>query len=256
MTGYMPVGQRADSLRHADFISQNKTAGDRKMLGVIVNFAAVVAGGILGSLLRGGIPEKYRTLINQGLALCVGVIGITGAIATQNMLLIIISIVVGAILGTLIGIEEGVNTLGNWAQKRFSSGGFADGFVNATLLFSIGSMAVVGSLSAGFGDSSTLLAKAAIDGVSAVIIASSFGIGTAFAAVPMTIYQGAIALLAGVVRPYMTDAMILEMTAAGSVLIIALSLNMLGLVKIKVANLLPAMFVPCVYFPIVSLFIK
>ncbi|MGI6239514.1 MAG: DUF554 domain-containing protein [Christensenellales bacterium] len=223
------------------------------MLGVAVNFFAVVLGGMVGTALRGGIPERYRALIQQGLALCVTVIGIAGAIATKNMLLVIVSTVIGAIIGTRIGIEAGVERLGAWAQDRFRKGGFAEGFVNATLLFSIGSMAVVGSLNAGFGDSDTLIAKAAIDGVSAVIIASTYGIGAAFAAVPMTAYQGAIALLAGVVRPYMTEDMIGEMGAIGSLIIIALGLNMLGLTRIKVANLLPAMFIPCVYYPLASI---
>lgn len=223
------------------------------MLGVTVNFCAVIVGGILGTLLRGGIPERYRVLIQQGIALCVLAIGISGAIETRNMLLVIISIVVGAAVGTLIKIETGVENLGAWAQNKFQKGGFAEGFVNATLLFSIGSMAVVGSLNAGFGDSSTLLAKAALDGVTSVIIASTLGIGVAFSAAPMTVYQGGIALLAGLVRPYMTDDMIREMGAVGSLLIVALGLNMLGVVKIKVANMLPAMFVPCIYFPIASL---
>jgi uncharacterized membrane protein YqgA involved in biofilm formation len=223
------------------------------MLGVTVNFCAVIGGGILGTLLRGGIPEKYRVLIQQGIALCVFAIGVMGAIATQNMLLVIISIVIGAVLGTLLKIETGVESLGAWAQTKFHKGGFAEGFVNATLLFSIGSMAVVGSLNAGFGDSSTLLAKAALDGVTSVIIASTLGIGVAFSAAPMTVYQGGIALLAGLVRPYMTDDMIREMGAVGSLLIVALSLNMLGVIKIRVANMLPAMFIPCVYFPIAAL---
>lgn len=223
------------------------------MLSVAVNFFAVLAGGIIGTLLRGGIPERFRTLINQGLALCVMLIGISGAIKTENTLLMIISVVVGSFLGTLIGIEAGVEKLGNLAQNRFNKGGFADGFVNATLLFSIGSMAVVGSLNAGFGDHEMLLAKSIIDGVSAIIIASNFGIGAAFSAIPMTIYQGAIAALAGVVYSHMTDAMILEMGAVGSLLIVAIGINMLGLTKIKVANMLPAMFVPCIYYPIAAL---
>lgn len=223
------------------------------MLGVIVNFATVVAGGTVGTLLKGGIPEKYRTLLQQGLALCVMMIGISGAVETENMMLMIISIVIGAVIGTLIGIETGVEKLGKWAEGKFSKGGFADGFVNAALLYSIGSMAVVGSLNAGFGDSETLLAKAALDCCSAVIIGSTYGIGAAFAAIPMTVYQGAIALLAGVVKPYMSDAMVLEMSAIGSVMILALGLNMLGITKIKVANLLPAMFVPCIYYPAIML---
>lgn len=223
------------------------------MLGIFVNFGAVIVGGLLGTFLRGGIPERFRTLIEQGLALCILVIGISGAVKTQNTLLVIICIVIGAILGTLIGIESGVQKLGAFVQSRLKGNGFASGFVNATLLFSVGSMAVVGSLNAGLGDSDTLLAKAALDGVSAVIIASAFGIGTAFAAFPMTLYQGLIALLAGVVRPYMSDAMILEMSAVGSVLIMGLGLNMLGLTRIRVADLLPAMFLPCLWFPLASL---
>lgn len=219
----------------------------------MVNFFAVVTGGIIGTLLKRGIQERYSTLINQGLAICVMIIGISGALTTENTLLMIVSVVLGAFLGTLIGIEKGVDRLGQWAQVKFNKGGFADGFVNATLLFSIGSMAVVGSLNAGFGDNEMLLAKSVIDGVSAIIIASSFGIGAACAAVPMTIYQGAIVALAGVVRAHMTDAMILEMGAVGSVMIIALGFNMLGLTKIKVANMLPAMFIPCIYYPVAAL---
>lgn len=223
------------------------------MLGITVNFFAVVAGGIIGTLLKRGIQERYSTLINQGLAICVMIIGISGALTTENTLLMIVSVVLGAFLGTLIGIEKGVDRLGQWAQDKFNKGGFADGFVNATLLFSIGSMAVVGSLNAGFGDNEMLLAKSVIDGVSAIIIASSFGIGAACAAVPMTVYQGAIVALAGVVRAHMTDAMILEMGAVGSVMIIALGFNMLGITKIKVANMLPAMFIPCIFYPVAAL---
>lgn len=220
------------------------------MLGVIVNFATVVVGGTVGTLIKGGLKEKYSVLINQGLALCVILIGVMGALKTQNTLLMIISVVIGAVIGTLIGIEEAVDKLGNAAQKKLKKGGFADGFVSATLLFSIGSMAVVGSLNAGMGDSSTLLAKSALDGVSSVIIAANFGIGTAFAAVPMTIYQGMIALLSGLIKPYLSDAALIEMNAIGSLLILGIGLNMLKMTKIKVANLLPAMFVPCVYYPL------
>jgi len=224
------------------------------MLGVVVNFASVVVMGITGSLIKGGMPQKIKPIVQQGLALCVLLIGISGAIKTENTLLVIISIVVGAVAGTLIRIEDGVQKLGYWVQGRLKKGGFAEGFVSATLLFSIGSMAVVGSLDAGFGNSSTLLAKAALDGISALMIASSYGIGTAFAAIPMTLYQGLIALLAVWVKPLMSEEMLREMSATGSVLIMALGLNMLGVVKIRVADMLPAMFIPCIYYPIASLF--
>lgn len=225
------------------------------MLGVWVNFATVILGGLLGTLLRGGLKEKYSKTINAGLALCVLLIGMSGALETQNVMMVIISIVVGSVLGELMRIEDGLDRLGEWAQKRFSKGdsGFATGFVNATLLFSVGSMAVVGSLEAGLAnDPTTLMAKAALDGVSAVIFASSFGIGVVFATIPMTIYQGGIALLAGVLAPYMTNALITEMSAVGSILIIGLSFNMMELTKerIRVGNMLPAILVPCVYMPV------
>ena len=118
------------------------------MLGVWVNFACVVAGGLLGTLLRGGIPKKYQTALNQVLALCVLVIGVSGAIETANVLIVIVSAVVGTFLGELLRIEHGLDRLGEWAQARFArgEGGFAEGFVNATLLFSVGAMAVVLSL--------------------------------------------------------------------------------------------------------------
>ena len=228
------------------------------MLGVWVNFATVVIGGVIGTLLRGGIKEKYRRTINAGLALCVLLIGMSGALKTENMMLVIVSIVIGSILGELLRIESGLDRLGDWAQVRFSKGdtGFATGFVNATLLFCVGAMAVVGSLEAGLSNKpDTLLAKAALDGVSSIIVASSFGIGVVFAAIPLTVYQGGIALLSGVLAPFLTDALINEMSAVGSILIIALSINMLELTKerIRVGNMLPAILVPCAYIPLAEL---
>ena len=228
------------------------------MLGVWVNFATVVIGGIVGTLLRGGIKEKYRRTINAGLALCVLLIGMNGALKTENTMLVIVSIVIGSGLGELLRIESGLDRLGSWAQARFSRGdaGFATGFVNATLLFCVGAMAVVGSLEAGLSNKAdTLLAKAALDGVSSIIFASTFGIGVVFSAIPLTIYQGGIALLSGVLAPLLTDALINEMSAVGSILIIALSINMLELTKerIRVGNMLPAILVPCVYIPLAEL---
>ncbi len=225
------------------------------MIGVWVNCATVVIGGVLGTLLRGGIQERYRKTIHTGLALCVMLIGVSGAIKTSNMMIVIVSMVIGSLLGELAHIEDGLDKLGTWAQKRFAKGdtGFAAGFVNATLLFCVGAMAVVGSLEAGLtGKSDTLLAKAVLDGVSALIFASSLGIGVAFSAIPLTLYQGGIALLANVLAPVMTDALIQEMSAVGSLLIIALSLNMLEATRerIRVGNMLPAILIPCAYLPI------
>ncbi len=225
------------------------------MVGIWANFAAVVVGGLVGNLLRGGIPERYRRSIHAGLALCVLLIGMQGALQTSNVLAVILSIVIGTIIGEALRIEDRLDRLGDWAQRRFAKNdeGFAAGFVNATLLFGVGAMAVVGSLEAGLsGKADTLLAKAALDGVSAVIFGSTFGLGVVFSAVPLTLYQGGIALLSGVLAPLLTDSLIAEMSAVGSILIIALSINMLELTKerIRVGNMLPAILIPCVYFPV------
>ena len=231
------------------------------MIGVWVNFAAVVIGGLIGCLLRGGIKDKYRKTINNGLGLCIICIGMNGALDTENMLVVIISIAIGAVLGEWLRIEDGLDHLGEWAQRHLAKGdsGFAAGFANATLLFCVGAMAVVGALEAGLqSKADTLLAKSALDGVSSIIFASSLGPGVIFSAIPLTLYQGGIAALSGVLAPFLTDPLINEMSAVGSVLIIAIGLNMMDLPKerIRVGNLLPAIFIPCAYFPITELLSK
>ena len=229
------------------------------MLGVWANAIAIVVGALLGCLLRGGIKEKYSQTINYGLALCVTLIGISGALKAQDTLCMIVSVVVGSALGELLRIERGIERLGDWAQQRFSKGdtGFATGFVNASLLFCVGAMAVVGALEAGLQNKpDTLLAKSALDGVFSVILASSFGPGVIFSAVPILIYQGGIALLSGVLSPLLTDALINEMSAVGSLLIIGIGLNSMGFLKdrIRVGNMLPAIIIPCIYLPLVGIF--
>lgn len=226
------------------------------MYGVLVNAAAVLVGGLVGLLLRGGISERFRNIVSQGLALCVLLIGVMNAVKTADMMCVIVSIVLGALMGEALKIEQRLDHVGEIAQKRFSGEGdgrFSEGFVTATLLYCVGAMAVVGSMQAGLtGDGSTLLAKSALDGVSSVIFASAMGPGVILSLVPLTIYQGGIALAARVVGPVLSDAVINEMSAVGGLLIVALGLNMLGATKIRVrvANLLPAIFLPVAYLPL------
>jgi len=227
------------------------------MLGVWANAAAIVLGGLLGCLLRGGIREKLRQAINYGLALCVIIIGVNGALKTSNTLAMIVSVIVGSVLGEFMRIEDGIERLGNWAQSKLAKGdtGFAAGFVNASLLFCVGAMAVVGALEAGLQNKpDTLLAKSALDGVFSIILASSFGPGVIFSAVPILIYQGGIALLSGVLAPLLTDALINEMSAVGSLLIIGIGVNSMGFLKdrIRVGNMLPAILIPCLYLPLTT----
>ena len=228
------------------------------MLGLWVNAATIILGALVGSRLRGGIPEKYKDTIGYALALCVLTIGIQGAIQTENMMLMIISAVVGSLIGEELRLEDRLDSLGAWVQKRLATDddGFSQGFISATLLYCVGSMAVVGSIEAGLQNKpDTLLAKAVLDGVSALILSSSMGMGVALSALPLLAYQGGIALLAMLLGNFLPAEAIAEVSATGSLLIIGLGFNMLGFSKarIRVGNMLPAILVPCVYIPLASL---
>lgn len=220
------------------------------MIGAIVNTLAAVVGGLLGSLLKKGIPERFADLVQKGLALCVLYIGIRGSLVGTNTLVTILSLVLGAILGELLNIDGAIERLGAWAQRKLSKGGsrLGEGFVTASLLFCVGSMAVVGSLQSGLtGNHETIFTKSMLDFVSAIILASTLGLGVCLSGVFVLVYQGAIVLLARWAAPILSDYVVAEMSCAGSLLIVALGLNMLGITKLKVANLLPAMFLPIVF---------
>ncbi len=226
------------------------------MYAVFVNSAAILVGGGIGLILRGGISTRFRNIVTQGLALCVVLIGVSGSVKSADILCVIVSIVLGALIGEGLKLEQRLDRLGEIAQRRFSGGAdsrFSEGFVTATLLYCVGAMAVVGSLQAGLtGDGRTLLAKSALDGVSAVIFASAMGPGVILSLVPLTIYQGGIALASSAIGPVLSEAVINEMSAVGGLLILALGLNMLEAtkVRVRVANLLPAIFLPAAYLPL------
>ena len=219
------------------------------LTGTIVNSAAIVAGSIAGLLLGKFIPERFSDAMEKGAALCVLYIGVDGMLAGENTLVAILSISIGAILGELLQLDEHMHQLGDWVEQKFGGKGsktsLSDGFVTASLLFCVGAMAIMGALDSGLtGDHSTLYAKALLDGIISVVYASTLGIGVALSAIPIFLYQGAIALGASFLAPYLTEAVILEMKCVGSILILGLSLNMLGLTKIKVMNYVPAVFLP------------
>ena len=230
------------------------------MIGTLINCAAIVAGSLLGLLLRRGMKDAMAKTVMQGVGMSVILIGITGAIETSNTLLVILSMVIGGVLGAWIDIDAKMNRLGAWAQKKLTRGDdetntFAKGFVTASLVYCVGAMAVVGSLDSGIrGDHSTLIAKAALDGITAIIFSSSLGIGVMLSAVPVLIYQGAIALLGNAIAPLLRDIVVTEMSAVGGLLIMGIGINMLLNTEIKVANLLPAILIPFIYYPIAQLF--
>ena len=221
------------------------------MIGTLVNTLAAVVGGLLGTLLKKGIPERLADLVQKGLTLCVLYIGVKGSFAGTNTLVTILSMVLGAILGGLLDLDGKLERLGAWVQARFSKKGsgsrIAEGFVTASLLFCVGSMSVVGSLQSGLtGNHETIFTKSMLDFVSAIILASSLGLGVCLSGAFVLVYQGAIVLLARWAAPVLSDYVVAEMSCAGSLLIVALGLNMLGVTKLKVSNLLPAMFLPLI----------
>ena len=221
------------------------------MLGTIVNSLAVVAGSIIGLLFGKLFTKKLGDAVMTGLALVVIYIGISGAFKGGNTLVAIISISIGAIIGTLLDLDGKMLWLGDRVESLVSKSGdgsVAKGFVSASLLFCVGAMTVVGSLDSGLrGDHSTLFTKAMLDGISAIFFASSLGIGVIFSAVFILVYQGAITLAAQFIEPYINYGNVIgEMTCVGSLLILALGLNMLKITNIKVMNYLPAIFLPII----------
>lgn len=232
------------------------------LLGTIVNVLLILVGSILGILLKRGIEKRYEDLIMSALGLVTAVIGITFAIKSQNMLIVVVSLVIGALIGEWIDIDSKLNKVGDWLKDKVKGKGetgleeesrIGEGFVTATLLFCVGSMAIMGALDSGLrGDHTILYTKSIMDGISALIFASSMGIGVALSAFPILIYQGGIALMAQTVQPYLSDAMMIEMNAVGGILLIGIGLSLLDIKRIKVSNLLPALIIPIIWFLIVG----
>jgi len=221
------------------------------MLGTIVNALAVIAGTFVGLLLKKGLPEKISDVVMKGVALCVLYIGISSALSGTNALIAIISIVVGAVIGSLLDIDRRLNSLGEFAERKLSKGdgktSIAEGFVSASLLFCVGSMAIVGSIQSGLtGNHEMIYTKSMLDGISAIIFASTLGAGVFLSAAAVLVYQGIIVLCAQWVQPFLSDYVVAEMTCVGGLLIIALALNMLVVTKLKTANYLPAVFIPII----------
>ena len=223
-------------------------------LGTAANVGGILVGSCLGLLLGRGIKDKYREIVMQSIALCVGVIGLQMALKTQNIMIDIVSMVVGSSLGEYLDIEGKLNTFGQFLGNKFAkkkSGGdgaaqdqFVEGFVSTSLIFCVGAMAIVGSLQDGLkGDPSILYAKSLMDGTGSVVFSANFGLGVAFSALSVGIYQGALTILASWVGPYLTEFVIGEVSSVGGLLILAISINMFNVVKLRIGNMLPAMFV-------------
>lgn len=218
------------------------------LFGAALNGGLVVLAGIIGSFLKSGVPEKISGQIMQGLSLVVVYIGISGTLSGTNALITVLSLAIGAIIGELIGLDRLINRLGDLLQSRLAGKGnikIAEGFVTCSLLICVGAMAIIGSLESGLrSNHDTLVAKSIIDCIAAFIMAATMGIGVALSGVLVFIYEGAMALSAQYISPLLTEYVINEMACAGSVTIICVGLNMLGVTKIKVMNLVPGIFLP------------
>ena len=224
------------------------------MIGVFVNVATVLLGSAVGLLFRKGIPERISKALMLAIGLCTLYIGIDGALEGSQTIVLILSMVFGTLIGTLIDIDDKINRIGLFIEKKMKRGddrsSIAEGFMTASLLFCVGAMTIVGSLNAGLTGNNTLLfTKSILDLISSCLLASTLGIGVMFAALFVLVVQGGLVLLAGLLQNVLTDqALIAEITCAGSVMIIALGLNLLGITKLKVANFLPALLlVPLFY---------
>jgi len=225
------------------------------MLGVLVNVVAIVIGGTIGLFAHKGLSDRVRIVIMQGIGLSSVVIGIMGSIMTKNVLLLVISLALGGIIGSLLKIDYNLDKLGKKIEDKFSEdGGFAKGFVLSTLIYCVGAMAIVGSMEAGVGgNNTTLYIKSLLDGITAIVFTATLGYGVIFSSIPVLIYQGGIVLLSKVIAPYMTDALINEMSAVGGVLIIGIGLTLLEIKKIHLGDLLPAILIPVLWWIITTL---
>ena len=225
------------------------------MTAVLINVATVILGSAVGLLLKKGIPERISKAAMTAIGLCTLYIGIDGALVGENTIVLILSLVFGAIAGTAINIDKILDSAGKFLERKVKArngkGTLAEGFVTGSLLFCVGAMTIVGSLNAGLtGDNELLITKSILDLISSCMRSCTLGVGVMFSALFVLIYQGGLVLLSGFLQTLLTDtALVAEITSAGSVMIIALGLKILGITKIKVANLLPGiLFVPLFYW--------
>jgi len=222
------------------------------IVGALINAAAIILGGAIGLLFKGKIPKNISGSITRVLGLCVCIIGISSAV-NGDLMLLVVSLLLGAIAGELIDIDKRMNNLGLYLQNKLSSkdaeSTFAEGFVTTSLLFCVGAMAVVGSIESGLAnDYSTIVTKSILDSVASMVFASYLGFGVLFSALPVLVYQGSIEFFAGYLQDVLTGSMVSQISAAGGVMIMALGFNMTLGAKIKVANLLPGLLFAAGYY--------
>jgi len=225
------------------------------MLGTLVNFSAIILGSIIGFFIGKNVKEKYNETIIKGLGLTTIVIGVDNGLKSNNMLIVVASIAIGAFIGELIDIEKLLENFGDSIEGRMKTKNpIAEGFFTATLLFCTGSMAILGAIQSGLlGKHETLFVKAFLDGVVSIFFTASLGIGVIFSAFSVLIYQGAIALFSGFFQEVFTEVVIMDMSSIGGIILIGLGLNIIGATKLRVGNMIPGLFLPMIIYPIINL---
>jgi len=219
------------------------------LLGTALNVAAIAGGTLVGLAVKKRLPERINTIVIQGLGLVTALIGAKMMITVENMLTVLVSVVVGGILGELLNIEARLDAFGAMVEARVTKerGTFARAFVTSSLLYCVGPMAVLGALQDGLrGDFTILLTKSGLDGIASVAFASTLGIGVLFSTIPVMVYQGSITIGASMLEPYLSQSIVNGMTSTGGLLIVGIALNILQVAKIKIGNLLPAVLVAAI----------
>ena len=227
------------------------------MLGPLVNAITIIVCALIGKFIIRNVPQRFEEIVIKAIALALMYMGITGAAKNESVILLIGSLITGCVIGELINIDKGMNRLGKWAEGKlgFGEGNFSKGFVTASILFCTGSMAIVGSLESGLtGNHEMLFAKSILDGVISVVFGSQMGIGVMFSSITVFLYQGGIVLGASFIKDWLTPRIIAEMSAVGSLLIAGIGFNFMGTKEIKVANMIPAIFMPWIFIAIMGVF--
>ena len=229
------------------------------MIASVINSVLIVIGCLLGLTFKNIISDRFTKTLTSALALCILGIGISGLVGTADTMCVIICMIIGTLIGEAIDIERRLESVGDFLKGKLlcskENSPFTEGFVSASLLFCVGAMAITGSIEAGLNQNySIILSKGVLDGVISISFAASLGIGVAFSAIPVLLYQGGITLLAAIVGPYLSAEVINEISSVGGALIVAIGINMLGLgkEKIKIGNMLPSVFLPIAYIPIIG----
>ena len=231
------------------------------MIATIVNVLAIIAGGTIGGLFGNRIGDKYSKGLMTVIGLITFTIGIQNVMGSQNTLVVVVCLILGTFIGMLLKLDDAINNSGDWMKSKlsntkFGSGPFGEAFVTCTILFSVGTMTILGSIQAGLNHDYTILfTKSIMDFVSCLAFSSALGPGAIFACIPVLVVQGSITLLASVVAPILTTEVVAEMSAVGGAMFLGMSVNLLGLRQesVKVGDMLPAIILPIIYFPLAGL---